>query len=830
MNNVWLDIRYALRQLRKSPGFTLTAVLTLAFGIGATTAIFSIVEGVLLRPLPFPHPDRLVVLSDVLAGANFGNNSEAGVTAPEIPVYEHETRSFSSLGGYQQNGWELSGVGAPAQISAARLTASIFPTLGVSPLMGRIFTQQEDTDHVQVAVISYAMWRNRFAGDPLVLGRKIELDRKTYQVIGVMPRGFEFPLVPGQLNQSELWTPMSFSRDELSKVAAASWNYQMVGRLKPGVTAAQAQQDAEAIAQQINRAFPAFMSSIHTHAVVRPLDEETVAQSRPLIRTLFLAVAVVLFIACANLAGLLLVRVMRRRREIAVRLALGTSGLGVVRQTLVESLGLSIFGGLLGLVLAASALRVGISFLPETLPRIDSIRLDWHVVVFALAAAVLTGLLCGLAPAFAAARTRVNEVLKEGGRTGSAGGAHVRLRSVLVVTEIAVALVLLTASGLLLRSFQKLRQVNLGFRADHMLTASYGLPQKQYSTQTAIDGFNDTLLRRLEQLPGIEAVGVTSMLPASGNSNNNAFVAEGYVPPPGAGLNLSWFSSTMGNYFRAAGIPLLRGRVFTDADTAKAPLVCIVNRATAQHFWPGQDPVGKRVHWGMKETPLPWMTVVGEVGDVKQTGPGDPTQYQIYQPMSQQTASFGTFAPPDSLNAQGGSIVLRTALPPDQMIQALRTTVRSIDPQLPLTQVRSMDQAVSATEAPRRFNTALISAFAAAAVLLALLGIYSVIAFTAAMRTQEMAIRLALGSQRSKVVKLILVSGARLALIGCAIGGLGAVFATRLLRSLLFQVSPLDPAVIVLAACSIFLLALLASFIPAQRAAAIEPMKALRLE
>ncbi len=830
MKNLWLDVRYALRQLRKAPGFSLTAVLTLAFGIGATTAIFSIVEGVLLRPLPFPHPGRLVMLYDVLENVKVVSNGGWGVTAPEIPVYERETRSFAGLGGFQQTGYELSGAGAPAEISAARLTASVFPTLGVSPLMGRVFTQQEDSDHAQVVVISYAMWRNRFGGDPQVLGTKIELDRKTYQIIGVMPRSFEFPLVPGQLNQSQLWTPMSFTHDEMGMSSAASWNYQMVGRLKPGVTPAQAQQDAEAVDKQINQAFPAFMSSIHTHAGVRSLDEDTVAQARPLIRTLFLAVTVVLLIACLNLAGLLLVRVLRRRRENAVRLALGSSGAAVIRQTLLESLSLSVFGGLLGLALAAGVLRVGTSLLPETLPRIDSIRLDGHVVAFALAAAVLTGLLCGFVPAFAAARTSVNEALKEGGRTGSAGGAHLRLRSILVVTEISVALVLLVASGLLLRSFQKLRAVDLGFRVDHMLTASYSLPQHQYSTQAAIDAFNDTLLRRLAQLPGVEAAGVTSNLPASGNRNNNAFVADGYIPPKGAGLNLSWFSSVMGDYFRAAGIPLLRGRSFTPADTATSPLVCIVNRTLAEHFWPGQDPIGKRVHWGMKETPLPWMTVVGEIGDIKQTAPGDPTRYQVYQPASQTTASFGSLAPPDMLNAQGGSIVLRTALPPDAMISALRATIHSIDPQLPLTQVQPMDQAVNQTEAPRRFNAALISSFAAAAVLLAFLGIYSIIAFTAAMRTQEMAIRLALGAQRSGVVRLILVSGAKLGLAGCVIGGAGALFATRLLRSLLFQVNPLDPLVIALAVCSIFLLALLASYIPAQRAASTEPMKALRIE
>ena len=830
MSNLWRDTRFALRQLRKTPGFTLTAVLTLAFGIGATTAIFSIVEGVLLRPLPFAQPDRIAVLSDVLQGAHIGGRGEAGVTSPEIPVYERETRGFASLGGYQQTAYELSGAGAPTQINASRLTASVFHVLDVPPLMGRTFTQQEDADRVHVAVISYALWHSRFDADPRILGRKIELNRRTYQIIGVMPRNFEFPLVPGQLNRSELWVPMGFTADELSGAAAANWNFGMVGRLKPGVTIPQAQQDAETVARSIERNFPPFMNSLRIHAVVHSLAQDTVVQARPLIHTLFLAVLVVLFIACVNLAGLLLIRVIRRRREAAVRLALGASGAAVVRQTLVETLALSICGGLLGLTFAAIALRAGKSFLPETLPRIDSIRLDWHVVAFALSAAVLTGLLCGFIPAFAAARTGVIETLKEGGRTGSAGGAHVRLRSALVITEIAVALVLLIASGLLLRSYQKLRSVELGFRTDHILSASYSLPQKQYSTQVAIDTFNDRLLSRLKQLPGVEAVGITSMLPAVGNRSNSAFVADGYISPRGASLDLAWPSQVMGGYFRAAGIALVRGRAFSRADNAKAPLVCIVNRALAQKFWPGEDPVGKRVRWGMQETPTPWMTVVGEIGNIRQTAPSVSTQFQIYQPSSQNIASYGPLAPPDSLNAQGGSIVLRTALPPDQMINVLRATVRSIDPQLPLTQVQSMNQAVSETEAPRRFNAALISSFAAAALLQALLGIYSVIAFSAAMRTQEMAIRLALGSQRSAVVRLMLASGVRLGLVGCAIGAVGAIFATRLLHSMLFQVSPHDPAVIALAIVFIFLLALLASLLPARRAASIEPMQALHTE
>ncbi len=830
MQNALKDFRFAIRQLLKSPGFMLTAVLTLAFGIGATTAIFSIVEGVLLRPLPFADPDRLVVLSDILTGADVGANSDVGVTGPEIPTYARETSSFEGLGGYRQTGYELSGAGAPAQINATRLSANVFHLLGVPALMGHTFTQQEDAGQQQVAVISYEMWRSRFNGESNVLGRKIALDRKTYEIIGVMPRSFEFPLIAGQLNRSELWVPLSLTQKELAGASAANWGFNMVGRLKPGATAVQAQQDADSVAREITRNFPAFMSSLSIHAVVRPLEEDTVQQARPLLRTLFWAVAVVLFIACANLAGLLLVRVIRRRREIAVRLALGAGAAAIVRQTLIETLVLSVSGGVVGLVLAAIVLRVGVSLLPETLPRISSISLDWQVVSFALAAAILTGVACGLLPAVAAVRTGVNETLKEGGRTGSAGGGHARLRSALVVSEIAVALVLLIAAGLLLRSFEKLREVDLGFHTDHMLTANYGLPQRQYSTQSSIDAFNESLLRRLESLPGVKAAAVTSQLPASGNFSNSAFVAEGYIVQKSEGLPLSWPSQVMGDYFSAAGIPLLRGRNFTSSDNAKSPLVVIVNRHLAEHFWPSQDPIGKRVRWGMQETPTPWMTVVGEAGDVRQNTPDTPVSYQIYQPYSQNTASYGPLAPADSLDGQGGTVVLRTSLDPEQSIDGLIAAVRQIDPQLPLMQVQSMGQAVSEAEAPRRFNAALISSFAAAAVLLALLGIYSVIAFSAAMRSQEMAIRLALGSQRSNIMRLILVSGAKLGLIGCSVGAVAAIFATRLLRSMLFEVDPLDPSVIALAAFSIFALALAASLVPARRAAAVEPVQALRSE
>ena len=820
-------LRIAVRQLLKSPGFTATAVLMLALGIGATTAIFSIVEGVLLRPLPFPHSERLVVLADILEGADLGGSGEAGVTAPDIRAYTRDTHSFENLGGYSQLNYELSGVGEPAQVNAARLSGGVLPALAVAPLMGRLFTQQEDDGKEQVTVVSYGLWQNRLHGDAHVLGSRILLDRKPFIVIGVMPRDFEFPLVPGHLNSSELWVPMSFTEHELT-TGAASWNFNMVGRLKAGITPAQAQSDAERVAQATMRNYPAFMSSLHIHAVVRSLHEETVEQARQLVRTLFLATMVVLLIGCANLAGLLLVRAIRRRRQIAVRMALGAPAGTLLREALLESLVLSVTGGALGLGLAAVALRVGVSLLPETLPRIEEIGLDGQVVLFAIVLSVLTGAICGLAPAFAALRTNINETLKEGGRTGAAGGGHAWLRSSLVTGEIAIALVLLVVSGLLLRSFEKMRAVDLGFRPDHVLTASYSLPQKQYITQAAVDEFNHELIRRVQQLPGVKFAGLTSFLPASGGNSNSSFIAEGFVAPKGAGMNLATMVTVEGDYMQAIGVPLLSGRFFTPADTADTQLVAIVNHKLAEHYWPGSNPLGKRLRLGMQETNTPWVTIVGVVADVKESSPDVPNKEQYYEPVAQVEKDIGPFASPTDLNGNGGYIVVRTALEPEQMAKVLRATVRSIDAQLPLTQVQSMERTVSDSEAPRRFNTAVISAFAIAAVLLAALGMYSVIAFSAALRAQEMAIRMALGSQRAGILGLVFVSAAKLAVAGCAIGLLGAAAASRLLGTFLFGVSPFDPLVLALAAAFVMLLAWLASLLPARRAASIDLMSALR--
>ena len=831
MQKFTLDLKFVLRQLRNSLGFAFTAILMLAFAIGATTAIFSIVEGVLLRPLPFSDSNRLVVLADHLAGIEIpGGGDEVGVTVPDILAYTRDTHSFSALGGYTGAAFELSGTGDPAQVNASRLTAGVFSALGVNPTLGRVFTADEDEHQQQVTVLSYATWRNRFHADPNILGTKILLDRKPYIIIGVMPRSFEFPLIPGQLNRSELWVPMSFRPDELSKERASNWSYQMVGRLKPGISPAQAESDANRVARQIMAAYPPDMANLHINALVRPLQNDTVKQSRSLLSTLFLAVAVVLLIACFNLAGLMLVRAIRRQREVAVRLALGAQASALIRQSVLESLVLSVTGGIVGIILAGIALQVGKSMLPESLPRVNEISLSWQVVVFALGLAVLTGLFCALAPAFAAIRTNVNSNLKEGGRTGSAGGGHARLRSTLVVAEIAVALVLLTASGLLLRSFEKMRQVDLGFSPQHVTTAAYSLPFQQYSKQPQIDSFDRELLLKLNQLPGIQSVGLSTMLPSQGVNSNQTFVVDGYNPPPGASMNLATSSQLIGNFFPAMGVRLLRGRFFTDADHAGTQLVMIVNHKLAEHYWHGQDPIGKRIRIGTPQMQTPWITVVGEVSNTQLLSPDNPATEQVYFPNEQAEEDIGTLAQPGDLNGTGGFIVLRSALPPEQMENALRAAVRSIDPLLPLTQVQTMEQVVSDSEASRRFNTVLISSFAFAAVLLAILGIYSVIAFTVASRVQEMAIRMTLGSQRSAIVRLVLVSGAKLAAIGCAIGLAGAAAASGLLRSMLFGVSPFDPGVLALAAFCVLMLAIAASTVPAFRAASIEPMQALRGE
>ena len=815
------NFRFAFRQLGKTFGFTLTVVLTLALGIGATTAIFSLIEGILLRPLPFSNPDRLVLLGD-----HIGNGPNTPVTAREIGIYPDATSAFSSMGGYISTSFELSGSTTSEEVHAARFNSGVFPTLGVRPILGRIFTKQEEEAHQPIAVISYALWLTRYQRDPRVLGSSIDLDRRPYTIVGVMPRSFEFPLQDGQLDQVQLWVPMGLTPDELSDQNAGFWGFQMVARLKDGITLPQAAQDADRVARQVMRSFPANMSAIHIQGDVTPLMEYAVGEARPLLRTLFFAVSIVLLIACVNVAGLLLVRAIRRRREYAVRLALGARTTAILRESVCEGLLLSLAGGLLGLAFAGAAVRTALHLLPESMPRVDSISIDGMVVAFALLLALATGALCSLAPAFAALRTNLTESLKEGVRTGTGASSHAWLRSTLVVSEIAIALVLLTISGAFLRSFQKMRAVDPGFRSDHVLVASYQLPLNQYNTQTSAEAFNRSVVDRLTSKPGIAAVGITNILPASGLYGGVGYTIEG-VPIDSWKLKFAMFAITYGDYFRAMSIPLLDGRYFTTDDRANSSLVLIVSQSMAEHSWPGQRAVGKRMHVGNPHKGLPWATVVGVVADTKVGSPDEPSKDQLYLSAEQPAILFGSDAS-DNPILTNGYITLRSALPPDQMTQTLLSTVAEVDPLLALQQVQPMSAVISNVEAPRRFNTDLITAFAAGALLLAITGIYAVVAFSVSLRTQEIAIRMALGAQRNRIARLVLISGAKMALLGCGFGVLGSLAISRMVSSFLFNVSATDPVVYVLAALTMMFLALAASALPAMRAASADPIDALR--
>ena len=815
------DLRFAFRQLRRAPGFTITVVLTLAIGLGATTAIFSLVESILLRPLPFRDPARLVLLGDHL-----GSGPNTPVTAREIGTYSKSTSAFSSMGGYISSTYELSGGATPEEVQAARVTASVFPTLGVDPILGRIFTQQEDDSHQLVAIISYAVWLNRFNRDPHVLGNSLVLDRKAYSIIGVMPQDFEFPLQSDGLDQTQIWLPMSFTPAELSDDRAGFWGFHMVARLRDDATLTQAAQDTDRVAQQIMRDFPAGLSAIHIRGDVTPLREYFVAEARPLLRILFFAVAIVLLVACVNVAGLLLARAVKRHSEYAVRLALGARSGSIIRESVLEGLLLSVSGGLLGLALAAAAIRATVRVLHQSMPRADSVSMDSSVAIFALVLALACGVLCSLAPAFAALRANLTQSLKASVR-GSGSVSHTWLRSALIVAEIAVALVLLTTSGALLRSFQKMRAVDPGFRPDHVLVARYRLPLNEYASDSAVDAFNHAVVARISSTPGIVAAGITTALPSSGFSPEAGFTIEDQ-PAEKWKLKFGGFAITDGDYFRAMGMPLLEGRTFTPEDRANSPLVVIVNESMARHSWPGERALGKRMHVGGPKKALPWATVVGVVADTKLGARDEPSLDQWYSPAQQPAILYGTASGETAGEPRSGYIVLRSALPPEEMTQTLRATVAEIDSQLALREMQTMNDVISNVESPRRFNTSLITAFALGALLLAITGIYAVVSFSVSLRTHEIAIRMALGAQRNGVARLILLSGAKLALLGCFLGVAGSLAASRLVASLLFEVSATDPFIYLVGVLLMLLVSLLASALPATRAASVEPIHALR--
>jgi len=776
--------------------------------------MFSLIEGVLLRPLPFRDPDQLVALGDHL-----GENTGIGVTAREIATYQKAASAFSSIGGYINARYELSGGDTPVTVQASRFNAVMFPMLGVQPMLGRVFTREEEDAHAPLAVISYGLWVTRFHSDPHAVGAAIVLNRRTYTIVGVMPRRFEF-------NEAQLWTPLSLTPDELSDVNEGFWGYHLIGRIKPNASVAQAAQDADRVAHQIMHDFPPAMSALRIRGDAQTLREMAVSDTRPLLRTLFLAVFFVLLIACGNAATLLLVRAIRRRRETAIRLALGAQSRVIFRHSLAEGLALSFAAGLLGLAAAAAAIRFAIHWLPASMPRIDSVRMDPVVAAFALLLAFITGVLCSLAPALVSLRTGLLEGLGDSARTSTGSSRHAWLRSALVATEIAGAVVLLTVSGALLRSYQKMLAVDPGFLPDHVLVAGYELPAEKYATNASIDTFNREIIDRLSSEPGVASASISSLIPGSDAVAMAAYTIEGQRAE-GWKLKFAQFGIVQGDFFHSLGIPLLEGRSFTPEDRTGAPPVVIVSQSMAQHSWPGQSALGKRMHVGNPRKALPWATVIGVVADIKIGARDEPSADQWYCPMRQPEILLGPAAPGQVTLQNWGSIVLRTALPPEQMIDAMRSTVASIDPQLALNHARPLTNAISFAEAPRRFNTALIGAFAAVALLLAITGIYAVVAFSVSQRTDEIAIRLALGAGRLRIARMVLAAACRLAIVGCACGVLASLAVARIVRAFLFEESPADPLIYIACVAAVIAMAFLAAALPAVRAAKADPARAL---
>jgi predicted permease len=821
-----MHMRYGLRQLRKSPAFSITAILTLALGIGGMTAVFSVVEAVLLRPLPFKYPAQLLSLHEQV---DEDTPRDFNVSAPDVLIFQRESKAFSGAGGYVGTAFDVTGAGAPLHATAERVTASLFPVLGVNPLLGRTFTAQEDENSVPVTVISYALWRERFHSDPGVLGTTIDLDRRPYTIIGVMPRNFEFPLDAGRLSHRDLWVPMSFTTVEKNS-EGENYDYGMVARLKPELSFRQAQIDIDRVIASIQPRYTA-IAGLHLHGYFRTLKEETVRKARPLLHMLLGAAGLILLIACVNLANLLLVRAAERRREFGVRLALGAARRILLRQLLTESLLLSAIGGAVGIALAAVLVRAAALALPDSLPRLDQIAVRWPMFAAAFGFTGVTGLLCGLAPALAGIRTDILDSLRDGTHGGGRGRSQHRLQSALVTVEIALAMLLLVASGLLLRSFRKMLDTDPGFQPQHVLTASLSLPRHDYPTQQNVDDFYAELQRKIEALPGVQLVGFSSNIPIVGQNSGRLITPQGHVRSAGEGFLIASTYLVQGNYFQALQIPLIRGRYFDARDEqVGAPLTAIVSQSFAERNFHGHDPIGLQMKVGDKfDSSMPAMMVVGVVGDVKQGALDQPTVDQMYEPVSQAAAALGPMAA--MLGVQGGmDVVIRTSEDPALLGPVLEKTIHQLDPLLVVSQVHTMDEIVAATESSRRFNTVILSAFAAIALLLSLLGIYGVVSYAVTQRTREIAIRIALGAPRNVVLLRTLRYALALAATGVFGGLIVSIGSTHFLKSLLYGVRPLDGATIGGAVLVLLCCCVVAGLWPARRAASIDPMQTLRME
>ena len=814
LHSAFFDCRYGLRQLRKNPGFTAVAVLTLALGIGATTAIFSVVDAVILRPLPYNSPDRLVLVKERIPKVT---PDPIPVCAPDVLHFQRENHSFVSLAAFRGDQFDLAGGTEPQRVHVNRANANLFSLLGAQPILGRVFTPEEDQPGHTVAILSYGLWQRQFAGAPGIVGRSVSLNREIYTVIGVLPATFIFPL-PGmdQGDATDLFIPIAFTPDELAD-EGDNFNYSIVGRLTPGVALPQANADLQLIAHRIQETYPPeYRSDVSLGAVALPLRDTVIGKSRTLLLLLLGAVALVFLICCINVANLLLTRSTDRQKEMAVRLSLGASRGRLLRQLAAESVLLTFIGAALGLAFAFWITNALLGLMPPDIPLIHGVGLNSGVLGFTLGLAVIVGLLFGIVPTFASSRTSVVDSLKEGGRSTTQGPQLNRLRGALVVVEVTLAMVLLVGAGLLLRSFQRILETQPGFHPEHVLTASLSLREPHYKEDSDIQNFYARLLQRLQNLPGVQIAGASSDLPLQAGWNH-LFTPEGYQPPPGANMNLCNHSVILGPYLQAIGAPLLRGRYLTDQDNSSSTHVLIVSDSLARRYWPNQDPIGKRLKWGPTASKDPWLTVVGVVGDVKQSSLDVQTSPHTYESFWQNTTP--------SLN-----VALRASNDPASMASALRSTVWSIDPQLAVAQIQTMDQVISKSTTPRRFSLFLLAGFASLALILSAIGIYGVIAYSVVRRVHEMGIRIALGAQRRDVMRLVISQGMLLLAVGMVIGTLGAVAMTRTLASLLYGVRPTDPVTFVAVVVILAGVAFLACYIPARRATRVDPMIALRYE
>ena len=801
---VWLeqflqDIRLGFRMLRKSPGFAAVAILTLALGIGANTAIFSVINGVLLNPLPYKNPEQLVVIKE-------------HDSPPNMRDIQRAVRAFSQGGGINVEPMDYTGGAEPVQVRIGLIDAGFLETLGVQPMMGRIISPAEDVQGgPNLVMVSNSFWQNYLGSDPHAVGNTIHLGGKSYTVIGVMPASFAPPTEHADVFVS-LWAgnPRA-AADRDVHFLHTYW------RLKEGVTLAQAQTEMAAIDRRLAEQYPAEEKERKRQVV--PLHEWLVGDVRPALLVLFGAVGLVLLIACANFASLLMVRAFAGRQELLIRAALGAGRGRLIRKALTESVLLSILGGVAGLLFAQWGTSMLLAMKPEKLARLSGIHMDTRVLLFVFVVSVLTGIVFGMAPVWIAARADVAEALKESGRSTTTSTMGHGIRKILVTSELAVALVLLVGAGLLIKGFSRLRSMNPGFNSANVTTMYLQLPETRYGEIPKQTQFRRELLARLNFLPGVQAAMVTD-IPLGGNYVGHRFVTEGR-PPVAVGSEPEVQTlSVMGDYFHLMQIPLRAGRDFTSSDRERQPLVAVVNEEMVREFFPHENPTGVRIRWAGDEGPPQWMTVIGVVGDVKHSGLNQPTDPAVYTPFAQSGERWRRFM----------TLAIRTPEASPGLVEEVKRQIWSLDGQLPVSDVHAMDELIAVSLAQERFNMLLLGLFAALALILAAVGIYGAMAYAANQRTHEIGIRTALGAQRRDVLRLVMRDGAKIALLGIACGIAGALALTHLMASLLFEVKPTDPATFAGVAILLVFVVLAACYIPARRAMRVDPMVALRYE